>query len=196
MPKERKYAMIVPRNLKKSKELQDILTDGCEVLGSNPTSPLIADTDKDGLSDGVEDANHNCALDVNETNPNDADSDDDGLTDGFEVTNGTNPLDADSDHDGIPDGQDVEWIQATINALPASVFKAKGTRTSILSELDAVETMVSMKQITQAINELKLLRTHVDGCGASADGNDWIVNCTQQIKIRSFIDLLITNLTK
>jgi hypothetical protein len=32
MPKERKYATIVPRNLKKSKELQDILTDGLNLL--------------------------------------------------------------------------------------------------------------------------------------------------------------------
>ena len=174
---------------------QDILTDGCEVLGSNPTNPLIADTDQDGLSDGAEDVNHNCALDVNETNPNDADSDDDGLTDGFEVTNGTNPLDADSDDDGIPDGEDVEWIQGSINALPGNVFKGTGTRTAILSELDAIEILVSKGKLTQAVNELKLLRTHVDGCGAAADGNDWIVNCTAQINIRTFIDLLITNLT-
>jgi hypothetical protein len=32
MPKERKYATIVPRNLKKSKELQNILTDGLNLL--------------------------------------------------------------------------------------------------------------------------------------------------------------------
>jgi hypothetical protein len=174
---------------------QDILQDGCELLGSNPTKPLDSDSDDDSLLDGVEDANHNCALDPNETNPNDPDSDDDGLTDGFEVTNGTNPLDADSDDDGISDGEDVEWIQVSINALPASAFKAKGNRTSILSELDAIEMMVSMGQTTQAVNELKLLRTHMDGCGASADGNDWIVDCASQIKIRGYIDLLIKNLT-
>jgi len=174
---------------------QDILTDGCEVLGSNPTSPLIADTDKDGLSDGVEDVNHNCAFDLNETNPNDADSDDDGLNDGFEVANGTNPLDADSDDDGIADGEDVEWIQGSVNALPGNVFKGIGNRTAILSELDAIETMIAKGKLNQALNELKILRSRVDGCGASADGNDWIVECTAQIKIRTYIDLLISNLT-
>lgn len=174
---------------------QDILTDGCEVLGSNPTNPLDTDSDDDSLTDGVEDANHNCVLDLNETNPNDADSDDDGLTDGFEVTNGTNPLDADSDDDGISDGEDVEWIQGSVKALPDNAFKGKGNRTAILSELDAVETMVSLGQVTQAVNKLTILRTHMDGCGASADGNDWIVDCAAQITVRSYVDLLITNLT-
>ena len=174
---------------------QDILQDGCEVLGSNPTKPLDSDSDDDSLLDGVEDANHNCTLDPNETNPNDPDSDDDGLNDGFEVANGTNPLDADSDDDGISDGEDVEWIQGSINTLPDNVFQGTGNRTAILSQLDAIEVLVSKGKLTQAVNELKLLRTHVDGCGASADGNDWIVECTAQIKIRTYIDLLISNLT-
>jgi hypothetical protein len=174
---------------------QDILQDGCEVLGSNPTKPLDSDSDDDSLLDGVEDTNHNCTLDPNETNPNDPDSDDDGLNDGFEVANGTNPLDADSDDDGISDGKDVEWIQGSINTLPDNVFQGTGNRTAILSQLDAIEVLVSKGKLTQAVNELKLLRTHVDGCGASADGNDWIVECTAQIKIRTYIDLLISNLT-
>lgn len=174
---------------------QDILQDGCEVLGSNPTKPLDSDSDDDSLLDGVEDANHNCTLDPNETNPNDPDSDDDGLNDGFEVANGTNPLDADSDDDGISDGEDVEWIQGSINTLTDNVFQGTGNRTAILSQLDAIEVLVSKGKLTQAVNELKLLRTHVDGCGASADGNDWIVECTAQIKIRTYIDLLISNLT-
>ncbi len=174
---------------------QDVLQDGCEVLGSNPTNPLDADSDDDSLLDGIEDSNHNCALDTNETNPNDPDSDDDQLNDGFEVAHGTDPLDADSDNDGIPDGEDVEWIQQTINALPGTAFKGAGNRTAILSQLDTIENMVSQGKLTQAVNELKLLRTHVDGCGASADGNDWIVSCTEQTNIRALIDLLITNLT-
>jgi hypothetical protein len=173
---------------------QDVLTDGCEVFGTNPTKPLDADSDDDSLLDGVEDANQNCTLDSNETNPNDADSDDDGLNDGFEVTNGTDPLDADSDDDGIPDGADVEWIQGSVNALPDSAFKGEGNRAAILSQLDAIETMVSLDKRTQAVKELEILRTRLDGCGASADGNDWIVDCTEQVNIRTYIDLLISNL--
>ena len=84
----------------------DGLTDGIEVLGANPTDPNVKDTDGDQLKDGTEDANHNGAFDTGETNPNDADSDDDVLTDGVEVlgTNPTNPLVADTDNDGLKDG--------------------------------------------------------------------------------------------
>jgi uncharacterized repeat protein (TIGR01451 family) len=39
--------------------------------GKTTTSPLDADTDHGGLSDGVEDANHNGQIDAGETNPND-----------------------------------------------------------------------------------------------------------------------------
>uniref|UniRef100_UPI000594989D GEVED domain-containing protein n=1 Tax=Thiofilum flexile TaxID=125627 RepID=UPI000594989D len=76
------------------------------------TDPLDADTDNDGLLDGVEDANKNGVVDAGETNPLDADSDDDGLSDGAEDANKngvvdageTNPLNVDTDSDGLQDG--------------------------------------------------------------------------------------------
>jgi hypothetical protein len=173
----------------------DNLSDGCEVNGSNATDPLDDDSDDDGLSDGAEDANQNCTLDAGETDPNDADSDDDGLSDGIEVANGTDPLDSDSDDDGIPDGQDVEWLQNAINNLPEAAFKGPGNRTAILSHLDSIEKLVAKGKIDQAISELLTLRTKLDGCGAIADGTDWIVDCTAQTQIRDFVDLLITNLS-
>ncbi|KAF7781464.1 hypothetical protein PRUB_b0692 [Pseudoalteromonas rubra] len=61
------------------------------------TSPLIADTDGDGLSDGDE---------VNEygTSPRKTDSDGDGLSDAAEVLEWfTDPLSMDSDSDGVDD---------------------------------------------------------------------------------------------
>lgn len=173
----------------------DGLTDGCEVLGSNPTDPLDADSDNDGLTDGAEDANHNCTRDANETDPNNPDSDGDGLNDGLEVTYGTDPLNPDTDGDGIPDGQDVEWLQNAINTLPDSSFKGIGNRTAMLSHLNAIEKLVAQGKIAQAIKELHILRTRIDGCGATPDNDDWIVNCTDQVLIRGFIDLLIANLS-
>lgn len=202
---------------------RDTLTDGCEVLGKNPTNPFEMDTDKDGLSDSVEDANHNCAIDEHdrepdETDPNDPDSDDDALTDGievkgsnptvpmkadtdndelndgFEVANGTNPIDPDGDDNSILDGEDVGWIQQAVNAIPDTLFMPSG-RKAILDQLDAIKSMVLAGQFNTAVNELMLLRTHVDGCGASADGDDWIIDCTEQIKLQTFIDLVIKNLT-
>jgi hypothetical protein len=173
----------------------DGLWDGCEVTGSNPTDPLDSDSDDDALLDGVEDANQNCALDPGETDPNDPDTDDDGLDDGIEVAHGTDPTDPDSDDDGIPDGQDTEWLENALNSLPGTAFKAGGNLTAMLSHLANIENQVAMGQVDQAIVELQHLRRRVDGCGATAHKNDWIIDCQAQIQIRDYIDLLISNLS-
>jgi len=101
--------------------------------------PLDPDTDDDGLTDGVEDLNHDGNFDFNpsdfdfqdlldgapqpdpeETNPCDPDTDHDGLSDYdernqpnpgvFYPFNPTNPLDYDSDNDYLSDGDEVTWI--------------------------------------------------------------------------------------
>src|SRR5687768_56126 len=55
------------------------------------TDPNDADSDNDGLPDGVEDANQNGRVDPGETDPNDSDTDNDGVDDGTEVLIGTDP---------------------------------------------------------------------------------------------------------
>ena len=87
------------------------------------TNPKKADTDKDGLSDGVEvndthtnpkrkDSDRDHLSDSQElalqTDPLDDDSDDDSVEDGQEVEDGTDPLDSDTDDDGVDDGDDPE----------------------------------------------------------------------------------------
>ncbi|HYM40939.1 MAG TPA: Ig-like domain-containing protein, partial [Thermoplasmata archaeon] len=80
------------------------------------TSPILADTDGDGLSDGLERS-------MPKMSPVIADSDDDGLTDAWEsephllryMVDGlpreawvkTDPFDPDTDHDGLLDGDEV-----------------------------------------------------------------------------------------
>lgn len=76
------------------------------------TDGAVADTDHDGILDGVEDRNCNGIVDGSETNACDADTDDDGLLDGNEDKNRnqstdadeTSALNADSDNDGLQDG--------------------------------------------------------------------------------------------
>jgi Bacterial TSP3 repeat len=172
----------------------DVLTDGCEVLGANPTNPLVADTDSDGLTDGQEDANHNCAREATETDPNNPDSDADGLNDGIEVTYGTDPLNPDTDGDGILDGKDPQFIQNAVNALPTAVFGGGGNKTAFLSALTDINKLIGAGKITQAKSKIDLLRAHVDGCGATPDGSDWIVDCPTQVTIRGLLDLLKSNL--
>ena len=62
--------------------------------------PVLADSDRDGLSDDAE-------VTLHHTDPSDDDSDDDGLKDGREIILGTNPLAADTDGDGVGDAQEV-----------------------------------------------------------------------------------------
>ncbi|MEX0863255.1 MAG: hypothetical protein WD269_00095, partial [Acidimicrobiia bacterium] len=156
------------------------------------TDPLDPDTDDDGLSDGDE-------VNVHGTDPLDPDTDDDGLNDGLEVDLGLDPLNPDTDGDGIPDGQDTEFIENAINALGDEAFKdsspGKGLRNALLQQLENIERTVARGQIDQAIHHLENLRMHLDGCGAIADGNDWIVDCDAQILIRDLLDLLIANLS-
>ena len=84
------------------------------------TSPLRADSDRDGIRDGAEDPDHDTLVNLGEyraaTSPRRADTDGDGLRDdredpdadglrnGFEMRTGTVLRRADTDGDGIRDG--------------------------------------------------------------------------------------------
>jgi hypothetical protein len=77
------------------------------------TDPKIADTDADGLKDGLE-------INQYKTNPLQNDTDGDGLLDGAEVNQyGANPLLMDSDIDGYADGLEVRLGSDPAN--PASM---------------------------------------------------------------------------
>jgi len=45
-----------------------------------------------------------------------------------------------------------------------------------------------------AVTKLENLRRKVDGCGATADMNDWITDCAAQTAVRAVLDALLTNL--
>jgi large repetitive protein len=90
---------------------------GFFVPDADPTTTtfmLIADSDRDGLTDGQEDLNKNGRVDpATEPNPRDADTDDDGLIDGQEPS----PF-VDTDMDGIinvrdPDSDDDMLFDGT-----------------------------------------------------------------------------------
>ncbi len=66
------------------------------------TDPTKTDTDDDGLSDSDETLLYN-------TNARVADTDGDGIPDGIEVSIGTDPNSVDTDEDGMPDGWEVYY---------------------------------------------------------------------------------------
>lgn len=95
-----KYEKGIGTNPKIADTDGDGLNDGMEVNTHN-TDPLVVDTDGDGLGDGDE---------VNRygTKPTKADTDGDSLSDGDEVNkHKTNPLEKDSDKDNLSDGDEV-----------------------------------------------------------------------------------------
>lgn len=78
----------------------DGLTDGDEIDVYN-TKPYLSDTDNDGIDDYRE-------LFVYTTNPRSRDSDNDGIHDNDELTRyGTDPLLTDTDNDGLSDGAEL-----------------------------------------------------------------------------------------
>jgi hypothetical protein len=171
-------------------------TDG-DGIGDN------ADPDDDG--DGVPDVSDVFPLDPTEWADNDGDGagdnadpddDNDGLSDETETSYGTDPQAVDSDGDGLADGRDVEFLQNALVSLPLAEFKTPGASTlsAALSRLNEVEGLLLRDNESTAIKKLRDLRLRVDGCGSSADSNDWITDCTDQALIRSLIDLLIGNI--
>jgi hypothetical protein len=68
--------------------------------GATPPPSANQDGDNDGISDEDE-------ILRTGTDPKKADTDGDGIKDGVEVIYRMNPLDADMDHDGVNDGQEV-----------------------------------------------------------------------------------------
>jgi VCBS repeat-containing protein len=101
---------------------------------------------------------------------------------------------ADDDGDGIPNSQDPDVVGALVAALPDSAFSNGEHRQPILNRLDAIERLILAGDLAHARSELQSLRQKVDGCGATADTNDWIVDCAAQLQVRARIDDLIAHL--
>jgi len=132
---------------------------------------------------------------VGGTDPLILDSDADGLSDGQETALGTDPLNPDSDGDGILDGVDPDVLVALVGSLPDTAFKSagKGHRTAIVSHLNNIERSIERGDIKKAVKALQNLRRRVDGCPPAPDSNDWIMDCTAQLEVRSLIDTFIDN---
>lgn len=163
---------------------------------------LDADADDDGLSDFDE-------VHVFGTRPDLADSDGDGLIDGAEISAGSDPFDPDTDDDGVSDGADPDPLDAdtdgdgvsdgvdalgdAVGALPGSAFRPPGggTQAAFMNRLMEIEARLDVGDVAGALDLLRDLRRKVDGCGTSADANDWIRDCPSQLVVRAQIDAMI-----
>lgn len=107
---------------------------------------------------------------------------------------GTDPNQSDIDGDGIVDGQDPDIVVTVVEDLGDDDFSSNGHRQATQGRLRNTEKSIDKGHTDQAIRKLDNLRGHVDGCGVTADRNDWIEDCDAQRCVRELIDLLITNL--
>ncbi len=109
----------------------------CKIAGFVETCAFVADTDGDGLADGLEDINRDGRLGIGETSPIRPDSDFDGLLDGCPAwaalaqcedknNNGrvdageTDPLSRDTDGDLLADGCEVNFDPVNCVTVPCS----------------------------------------------------------------------------
>jgi uncharacterized delta-60 repeat protein len=89
---------------------------------------------------------------------------------------------------------DPSWIGGVVSSLPQSAFAAGG-QASTLSALNTAQAAVVAGDAAGALAALQGLRTHIDGCGATADGDDWIVSCASQQQVRTLVDQVIAKLS-
>jgi hypothetical protein len=92
----------------------DGLADGVEMYQLR-TDPFEADTDGDGLDDGVEAGSPPNSTFHRGGSPLLKDTDGDGLSDPDELTFGTDPWVPDTDRDLVPDSEDVKRLKDTDN---------------------------------------------------------------------------------
>lgn len=123
------------------------------------------------------------------------DIDNDGLLYDDEILVGMYPDNPDSDGDSIRDGVDPDILCIIIKHLPIKAFKSSGEghRTAILKQLRNNERYILEGNIEKAIQNLKQLRKHMDGCPSFPDKDDWIVDCKSQERARRFLDILLAN---
>ena len=107
----------------------EVIIGGTGTSGQGETDPNDADSDNDGLSDGVELGNDILGTGFGPSDPMDVDTDDGGVQDGTEVNldPATNPADAsddptnllDTDGDGVPNTTDDDPNDACLPNLPS-----------------------------------------------------------------------------
>jgi hypothetical protein len=119
----------------------------------------------------------------------DADSDGDGLTDAEEALTGTNPGVADTDGDGLVDGIDASWLYAYVDGLPRSAFRSVWTEFLTKATIVGADAAVRLGQRNTALSLIDTLDSRSNGCGATADGNDWITDCDAQAEFQGLLAL-------
>lgn len=118
-----------------------------EIEETSCTDANIADTDGDGINDGLEDKDRDgiFEIELGETDPCNPDSDGDGIPDGFEADTGLDPLFNDGaldlDNDGI-----ANWVEYYLGTDPADSNSVPNKGTSyVYDELGRIKKIIRIK---------------------------------------------------
>lgn len=129
------------------------------------------------------------------TNPGDVDGDldDDGLTDVEETLTGTDPMSPDSDGDGLMDGIDASWLVSFLGDSSSSQFKRRWHKATMTLTVVVAAIAVNLGARDTALSVTASLHERIDGCGTSADGTDWLIDCDAQVVFRELLSMYERN---
>jgi hypothetical protein len=96
---------------------------------------------------------------------------------------------ADTDHDGLVDGIDASWLYTYVDGLPRSAFSSILGEFFTKATIVGSEVAVHLGKRSAALSLVDTLDARSNGCGSSADRNDWIKDCTAQAEFRVLLDL-------
>jgi uncharacterized delta-60 repeat protein len=89
---------------------------------------------------------------------------------------------------------DPSWVSGVVSALAQTAFASATAKSDTLSSLSVAGNATSTGDSVSATTALVDLRGHIDGCGSVADANDWITDCTSQLKVRTLVDQIVAKL--
>jgi len=89
---------------------------------------------------------------------------------------------------------DPDWAQAVVSGLSAASFSSPTARDVLLAQFDAVEADLAANGVADAVAKLVVMRGEMNGCGAAPDGDDLLVNCLAQYKVRVLLEQIIYKL--
>ena len=90
----------------------------------------------------------------------------------------------------------VESIADVMAKMPNAAFRNLGLRRAFEARVNDIERSIAAGNTVAALHMLRNLRMRTDGCGAVADGDDWIVDCKCQSEVLTPIDSLIAKQLK
>ena len=75
-----------------------------------------------------------------------------------------------------------------INSISSNCFKNKNMQNTLTTKINVVISQIEKGEYDEALDKLQHdVYAKLDGCGANCDKNDWVICCTDQLKVQPLI---------